>query len=191
MFSLFRTITFQTQSKVLCTDTALFSHFRIHFRQAGAQLEATPRSGWVRGTSTRHSPRWLGKALGSGWGHARTMPADGVWLGRAHGQSGQGCGELETSPAGVSLGQGLMAVGGEAEVALGSWAMGRVGEALQCGTARPGGALQILSTTLPHLPQVLQPKLCLSLLWWTSDQQRRSLCNRCPLCQLKLGEELV
>ena len=34
------------------------------------------------------------------------------WLDVVHGWAGQGCGELETSPAAALLGQGLMAPGG-------------------------------------------------------------------------------
>ena len=47
----------------------------------------------------------------------------GPQLGRAHGWAGQGCGELETSPAAASLGQGLMAPGAD----VGSWAVGSPG----------------------------------------------------------------
>lgn len=52
----------------------------------------------------------------------------------------QGCGELETGPAAVSLRQGLMAPGAD----MGFWAMSRVrafpGD--WAGNARSGGALR-------------------------------------------------
>lgn len=54
-----------------------------------------------------------------------------AWLYRVHGWAEQGRGELETSPAVQSLGQGLMS--------LGSWAMGSLGgtpERSCSGTAR-------------------------------------------------------
>ena len=58
------------------------------------------------------------------WASATSL-GTGMWaqLSSAHGKVGQGCGELETSPAAASLGQGLMAPGG---TDMGSWAMGRV-----------------------------------------------------------------
>lgn len=48
-------------------------------------------------------------------------------LGGPHGQAGQGCGDLETCHAAVSLGEGLEAPGAKMR----SWAIGRVGEAPQ------------------------------------------------------------
>ena len=58
-----------------------------------------------------------------GW--ARTWARRWARLSRAHGWAGQGCGELETGPAVVSLGQGLVVLGAD----MGSWATGRVGGA--------------------------------------------------------------
>lgn len=59
-------ITFRTLNKVLWTDTTLFSHFGIYFRQAGEQPEAAPISALVRGTRVRHSPKMAGQGLGDG-----------------------------------------------------------------------------------------------------------------------------
>ena len=50
--------------------------------------------------------------MGMGHGQAGTWACRCAWLSRAHGRAGQDCGELETSPAAVLLGQGLMALGG-------------------------------------------------------------------------------
>ena len=56
--------------------------------------------------SPRHrAPPW-GQAEAGTWAHGWAQ------LSGAHGQAGQGCGELETSPAAASLGQGLTAMGG-------------------------------------------------------------------------------
>lgn len=68
---------------------------------------------------TRDSPS--PEHLASPWGQREA--GVWVWLGGAHGCTKQCCGELETGPVVVSLGQGLTASGAEK----GSWATGRDG----------------------------------------------------------------
>lgn len=67
---------------------------------------------------------------GTGW----TQAHGGSRLSRSHLQAGKRCGELETSPASVSVGQGLAALGGWV---MESWAMDGVGE-LREGSGQSG-----------------------------------------------------
>ena len=48
-----------------------------------------------------------GTGMGWRWGWDGMWTCRWAWLSRAHGQAGQGCWELETSPAAALLGQGL------------------------------------------------------------------------------------
>lgn len=69
-----------------------------------------------KGTKVRHSPRMSKHGHKDGLRPDRTW----AWLYRVNGWAGQGNGELESSPAVQSLGQGLTSLRTE----MGSWAMG-------------------------------------------------------------------
>ena len=78
-------------------------------RGIGLQLGVRIRPG-----EENEGQKWLGSAtaMGPGRGQAGTSVHGWAWLSGAHGRAGQGCGQLEISPAAASLGQGLMAPGG-------------------------------------------------------------------------------
>jgi len=75
-------------------------------------------------------------------------------LSRPHGRAGQGCEELETSPAVALLGQGLTAE-------TGSWAVGRAWEPRGwAGTGRAVGAFSVPTNT-GKVVEVTLPCACL------------------------------
>jgi len=78
-----------------------------------SEAQRLPEGQGQQGTPRRGDGRAVETGTGQGWA---------LWarLGRAHGWSRQGCGELETGPAVALLGQGLMALWGP-RWGLGPW----------------------------------------------------------------------
>lgn len=66
---------------------------------AARACPTVPASTWQRGTRAQTQPQEPGTALGAGRGQGRAGKAVCGWL------HGQDCGELATSPAGMSLGR--------------------------------------------------------------------------------------
>lgn len=74
------------------------------------KCQGTGRAGGSPGTS--HHPNQRAASLGGTRGSLIPGYQVPLWCSRAHGQSGQSYGELESALLQASLGQGLMALGG-------------------------------------------------------------------------------